>query len=264
MPKRFNKPALLVGMLIKLDVRETRLRSMMLPLLPQGDTVTLVNEQLPLGDALICDDDGKVRLLIERKTLADLASSVVDGRYKEQGARLEQCGLPRHHVFYLIEGDVGRFRGKMKRMSGDTLRSCTISMAVIKGFSVHTVSCLGESARWVVQLAKKLGTSGGSPLYHENGDTPMCPTTAPVCTSAKKDGCTPENAALRMLAQVPGVSVATASAISAAYPTIRALVEALSANTCCLENIRIVAASGKSRRLATSVQQRVREHLGVK
>ncbi len=246
-------------MLIKLDVRETRLRAMILPLLEACKGVQLIDEQLPLGDVLICDDDGKVRVLIERKTLPDLASSIVDGRYKEQGARLEQCGLPRHHVFYLIEGDVGRFRGRMRTMSGETLRSSTISLAVVKGFSVHTVSCLGESARWVVQLAKRLGGRAG---FHEEG-APAASAATPVCTAARKDSYTPENSALMMLSQIPGVSAATANAITAVYPTIKILVDQLTKDADALGGVRITAASGKSRRIAGTVQTRVCAFLGV-
>ncbi len=259
--KRLNNHSPMMGMLIKLDVRETRLREMLEPLVSGCAGVDLVDEQLPLGDVLICDDDGKIRVLVERKTLADLASSIVDGRYKEQGARLEGCGLPRHHVFYLIEGDVGRFKGRMRTMSGATLRSSTISMAIIKGFSVHTVSCIGESARWISQLAKRLGSSTAPRGYYEAG----APIDAPavICGAAKKDGFTPDTAALKMLSQIPGISSATASAITSVYPTIKALVDQLSTDPQCLANIRIVAASGKARRIADNVQKRVLEFLGV-
>lgn len=42
--------------------------------------------------------------IIERKTVDDLASSIVDGRYKEQKQRLKKCQLD--NVFYLVEGDL--------------------------------------------------------------------------------------------------------------------------------------------------------------
>lgn len=40
--------------------------------------------------------------IVERKTVIDLASSIVDGRYDEQKQRLCGCGVP--HVVYLVEG----------------------------------------------------------------------------------------------------------------------------------------------------------------
>ncbi|CAE7785586.1 Mus81, partial [Symbiodinium microadriaticum] len=40
--------------------------------------------------------------IVERKTVLDLASSIVDGRYEEQKQRLSSCGV--QHVVYLVEG----------------------------------------------------------------------------------------------------------------------------------------------------------------
>lgn len=54
--------------------------------------------------------------IVERKTVMDLASSIIDGRYDEQKQRLMSCGVP--HVVYLVEGislntqGVGRSRGR--------------------------------------------------------------------------------------------------------------------------------------------------------
>ena len=45
--------------------------------------------------------DGKVRILIERKRIDDLASSIKDKRYAEQKSRLEECS--KYRPFYLIE-----------------------------------------------------------------------------------------------------------------------------------------------------------------
>jgi len=42
--------------------------------------------------------------IVERKTAGDLASSIKDGRFKEQKLRLHNCGL--QHVIYLVEGSL--------------------------------------------------------------------------------------------------------------------------------------------------------------
>ena len=44
-------------------------------------------QNLPLGDAIICDDDDTELIIFERKSLQDLAASIPDGRYKEQSFR---------------------------------------------------------------------------------------------------------------------------------------------------------------------------------
>ena len=92
-------------MLIKLDCREIKLLPLLTGLVNPGDTI--ISESLPLGDIIICSDDGQEKAIIERKSLADLASSIRDGRYKEQSFRLNQCSLHNHQIYYLIEGDTG-------------------------------------------------------------------------------------------------------------------------------------------------------------
>ena len=51
-------------------------------------------ENLELGDILV-KYDNELLLIIERKTLSDLASSVKDGRYKQQKIRLLN-NFPKH------------------------------------------------------------------------------------------------------------------------------------------------------------------------
>ena len=50
------------------------------------------SKQMSIGDISIEKDDQTV-VLIERKTVADLASSICDGRYKEQQYRLLESTL---------------------------------------------------------------------------------------------------------------------------------------------------------------------------
>ena len=58
---------------------------------------------LDLGDLIIFDKEKKPLLIIERKTIADLYASIVDGRYREQKARLIKSGC---RFCYLIEGNM--------------------------------------------------------------------------------------------------------------------------------------------------------------
>lgn len=44
--------------------------------------------------------------VIERKNADDLASSICDGRYKEQKYRLKSCGA--ENVYYLYEGHLSK------------------------------------------------------------------------------------------------------------------------------------------------------------
>ena len=48
-------------------------------------------------------------MIIERKTIQDLAASIRDGRYKEQSIRLSQSNIPNHHILFMIEGDIDKY-----------------------------------------------------------------------------------------------------------------------------------------------------------
>ena len=86
-------------MKIIIDKREAKLIEKINELLPlyKFENVELVTDVLDLGDILVKNDDEEM-LLVERKTIADLLSSIKDGRYAEQSLRLYNnkfylCGL---------------------------------------------------------------------------------------------------------------------------------------------------------------------------
>ena len=56
---------------------------------------------LDLGDIVIQNGDDAI--VIERKTIADLAASIQDGRHREQKARLID-NYPQSRIVFLIEG----------------------------------------------------------------------------------------------------------------------------------------------------------------
>ena len=256
-------------MLIKLDSREAKLRALLGSHLTENPLpgVRMESVQLPLGDVVLCDEDEKERVIIERKSLPDLAASIVDGRYREQGRRLQQCGCPPHNIYYLIEGDVNRFRGRCRTVTASTLRSTLISLSFVKGFSVHTVPGVEESARWILKFAARLAAKD-APVGRYDGSQPDGTVTAPkpfveVCSRVKRDQIGEGNALEIMLSQVPGVSATTAQAVAAAFPTMRSLVDALRADEAALASVRTTASSGQKRRIAANVQKRIASFLGV-
>ena len=103
-------------MLIKIDTREKDLYN--LCKLEYND---ISFETLDLGDIIICDENNNEKLIIERKTLYDLASSIKDGRYAEQSYRLNNCELHNHNIVYLIEGNLSMYNPKRGRLEKSAL-----------------------------------------------------------------------------------------------------------------------------------------------
>jgi ERCC4-type nuclease len=116
--------------------------------------LTLLKEELKIGDILFQSDDFQDILLIERKSFADLLASIKDGRYEEQSHRLLNTSeLPPHSIYYLLEGMFSQLHNpKDKRI----IYSSMTTLSFFKGFSVYRSSSMQETAEWILYMADKL------------------------------------------------------------------------------------------------------------
>ena len=122
--------------------------------------IELVSENLPLGDMIIYDHNNAELLMIERKSLLDLAASIRDGRYAEQSFRLNNCSLHNHNIIYLIEGDLRFYKPFKGNIDKKALLSAMTSIMYFKGFSLQRTINGEESAEWLMQLAYKIQKEG--------------------------------------------------------------------------------------------------------
>lgn len=177
------------------------------------------SERLPLGDIILYDPtQQKDIVLFERKTLADLAASIRDGRYKEQSFRLIETaattGFNTHHIVYIIEGDLSRYDERHTQITKTALQSAMVSLMYYKGFSVIRTMNVGETADFILHFADKVAKEG--PL--SVADTTTAAAYSEVSSKKeKRDFITRENIGEIMLAQVPGISAKMAAAILAKY-----------------------------------------------
>jgi ERCC4-type nuclease len=112
-----------------IDCRERRL----LELLPHAQ-----RENLALGDVQV--RLGETVFVFERKTANDLESSIKDGRYREQKARV-LAAVPPARVAYFIEGRVAR---------GDKmLEGAITNMQFRDGVHVVLSANVEDTARWI-------------------------------------------------------------------------------------------------------------------
>ena len=230
-------------MLIRVDTREDALNDI-IRLNLTGTTHTTRSEPLPVGDVILSSDDGKTDYIVfERKSLADLAASILDGRYKEQSLRLQAFpNVPNHNVVYVIEGDLARYNERFSKISKKALLSAMCSLNYYKGFSVVRTMSILETYELIHHYADKL--SGGD--KHSQGGvrgTDGSPTYCSVLKvkQVKCENITPQNIGEIMLCNIPGVSSKTAAAIMKQFSTLRALMEALQAcgSGDCLADIRL-------------------------
>jgi ERCC4-type nuclease len=240
-------------MLIKLDCREIKLKELC-QLHEDDPSIKLVTESLPIGDIIICDQvTGKEKIIIERKSLADLASSIRDGRYTEQGFRLNQCDMHNHHIYYLIEGDLRFYRPYKGMPDKKALLSAMVSISYFKGFSLYRTNNLEETAEWIMHFAKKLLKEGDTalPYYLGGAEQKTDSSYAEVISKrVKKDNITPENIGEIMLSQIPSVSSASALAIMNKFSTFANLLTTLQSDSKCLNDVTTANKNGQLKKLS--------------
>ena len=260
---------------IKIDVRETELLKKCqtnIEVISNFKDLKLIPEQLPLGDIII-NDGSKDLVIIERKSLSDLAASIKDGRYEEQSYRLKNLWHHNHNIIYLIEGDFNRFNSFKDRIDKLTLYSAITSLNYFKGFSVWRSMSLDETALMICNMANKLNKEKDKQPFYSNTlsvpsktvdslevvsdvvevDSSVNTSDKDYCSvvkKVKKDNITTENIGEIMLCQIPGISSASALAILAQFKTLPALIKAIDTDITCLNSICTTDANGKSRKIS--------------
>ena len=238
-------------MLIKIDAREEALKAECIMRMGTYRDIQIESESLHLGDAIIYDENGEEKVIIERKTLNDLASSIKDGRYAEQSFRLNGCSLENHHIYYLVEGNLLSYNPKKSRLEKKSLLSSFTTISYFKGFSLHRTQDIGESAEWLLSFADKIRRSKKTISEKKDGEY------INVASRVKKDNITKENISSIMLSQIPSVSSSVAMAVMKKYSNMVSLIEELKQNPHALDDIYIETKQGKQRKISKTSQANI-------
>jgi len=286
-------------MIVKVDTREAALLQTIqkqISSIISFSKIEVVTETLPIGDIIISDGTRDL-LVIERKSIADLLSSIKDGRYEEQSYRLNGLDHHNHNIIYLIEGDVNRLNPFKSNYHVEKLMaySAMFSLNYYKGFSVFRSINMEETATIICNMAYKLekdaNNSAKQPYYTnakpsadvgsnvgaDSIDTSTAVTNieeqpfihceikdtekdyVSVVKKVKKENITPGNIGEIMLCQIPGISSITALAIMEKYGTLSNLMKELDTNPECLNGICYTNTKGQSRKInKTSVENIVK------
>lgn len=270
--------------MIQVDVREHQLINL-LQNIDNAETKHITTLALEIGDIIICN-----KLIIERKSVADLYSSILDGRYEEQSYRLSNvCEHHNHNVVYLIEGDISRHKHK------GMLMSALFSINYYKGFSVMRTYNIQETADYVWNTFKKM-TKENKPGYYdlsiirespsaivneetssstlsttleESNTTTLHTASNPtekdyvsVVKKCKKDNITENNIDEIMLCQIPGISTQSAISIVRHLGSIRDLVKRYEEEgDAIFSDIRVTSTTGKETKLNKTIVQNIKRFL---
>jgi len=275
---------------IIVDTREPALYDKLVTQLPTDKPTDMRIEVRPLtlGDIVLEDPHSKIPWIIfERKSLADLVSSIKDGRYEEQSHRLiHTSGLPTHHIVYIIEGMYSQMRSDRDRTM---CLSAMTSLFWFKGCSVFRTCSVHETAELVYSMASKMlreHVKGKTPAYKIEGRTleknletkeneePRLESDPPVVAGSqpsiqsytevvhkvKKDNVTPENIGEIILCTIPGISSTTAIEIMRPYTSFALFMEDIQSHPEKLKDIRLTT-NGKTRKLGKNVVENIHRFL---
>lgn len=250
---------------------------------------------LDVGDIQIFHENKpeEILVLIERKTLTDLAASIRDGRYKEQLLRLKS--LPKiTRIFYILEGccmnkhDITRVKQtrKLKKighgnLTGEALYSAYLNIQIRDNFHVIESDNLEETKfiieRMVKQIEKKY-----QEMINNNEVTPHLEQVeehnyhyTQNLKISKKGNINSQVCYINILTQIPGISSNMASFICEKYPTMAKLVNSyneisldddkdgklLKKRMMLLKNIEVKLDSGKVRKVGPVVSGRIYTYL---
>jgi ERCC4-type nuclease len=245
-----------------IDIREQDLIDackMWLEREPGISGITVETESLPIGDILMKTDEKEV-LIVERKTLADLISSIKDGRYEEQSHRLKHAsGFLPHNVVYMIEG----MYSTLKSNTDKTLVLSTItSLNYFKGFSVMRTCSVYESAETLIQMARKIDNNFAKGIVPYSVEEACVPYSGFV-KKVKKENITSENIEEIMLSQIPGISSQYAKSILNHFGGLFLLLENIKNNTASFVDIQYTDSKGKMRKIPKTCEEQIIKFLSL-
>ena len=292
---------------IKIDCREheiIRICKYLLDNVVHFKDLEIVIESLPVGDVVYYDTETKEeKVILERKSLQDLNSSIKDGRYEEQSFRLNGSSVHNHNIIYLIEGDMNHKNIFKQRLDKKMLFSAMFSLNHHKGFSVLRTFDIDETAFVICNFGYKLkkGIQEKKEGYYSNvvlkkepeeqsveqsteqslessgkkGEQPVDPSEQKeekeetenychVVKKVKKENVTPENIGEIMLSQIPGISSVTAIAVMKEFKTISHLMETLKKEgDACLKRVQYTNEKQQVKKLNKTVITNVMKYLQI-
>lgn len=252
-------------MKIKIDNRERSLIKLLHALKQKYNLkkIELVVEKLDIGDIII-EKNGKELLIVERKSLNDLAGSIKDGRYDEQSFRLSNCDIPNHNIIYLLEGNMFTWEDKRRKMHSKTLYTAMFSLNYYKGFSVIKTNDIMETAEYILRLTDKLHREKNKKAYYfeiNEDNKGQNKKYCEVVSKVKKNNLTPENIGEIILSQIPGVNSTTSMAILKQYGSLYSLLKALEKDQCCLDKLKYETKNGEMRRISKTSIRNIVQYL---
>lgn len=179
-----------------------------------------------VGDAII-RYGGEPVWLIERKELNDMASSLRDGRWRNQHARMSVYAATRGcRILYVIEGHSSKLANAHGWLRAGSpvwpLRTALANKMNRDLVRVWRTESIGETAQFLSELARSVAEHGFG-----RKDPPLREDAYKYMSIKKSESVTHKNCTRMMLAQMPGLGAKNAQTIADHYGSMARLVRAM-------------------------------------
>lgn len=176
---------------------------------------------LPIGDFMFKQeqendneiDNSSIFYIIERKTLLDLASSITDGRFREQKKRLlDSVGIC-DKIVYILEGN--KNQNKFGNLSKSIIDSSILNLIFRHKYKVIHTNNDVDTYNTLLSIYKKLQSNETWPSLLETKHKLI-----------KKSESVNNNILINMLSVIPGISINIAKKITEIYTSLPELINA--------------------------------------
>jgi ERCC4-type nuclease len=210
-------------MIIVVDIRETALINELNQY--ATDNLKITTSPLDIGDVHFIEDLSGAQpiLVLERKTVPDLASSQKDGRYREQRARLLALRGSGTKIGYIVEESAAAFSPTLGRtwcqgkFTETNLQTAITRLQLRYDIPVFHSTSIKDTAQWIRRFANCLQEE---PTVFKTGLATTVEEAKNVYTEAirvkKSSNQTPELVFTSLLQTLPGVGLQAAAAIGVA------------------------------------------------
>lgn len=212
------------NLIITIDARETAMYNDIIDrdLDNYKDKIQIISENLLLGDVHITY--ANITHIFERKTLQDLQASILDGRYKEQKARLLST-TPQKYITYIIEGDnilSPNSYSKNKSM----IQSAYLHTLFRDNIRIIYTKNIEETTTLILLISTKILDKPEKFLYEEY-TADKCYTDFVKLKKKKIDNIDRKSCFIMQMSQIPMISNVIAKNIYAKYTSMGNLVKSL-------------------------------------
>lgn len=227
-----------------------------------NNVLDIKTKQLLLGDINILYND-QVKIVIERKTLTDLAQSIKDGRYKEQKLRtLEFQKTTNCKIVYLFE-DFVNFDTEFNKIFGlemSTIKNAFINSMFRDKYFIVCTRNVDESAAFIKLLVSQIKKN--PTIYFNDNNISKDEYDKCVINSRKKNNITKDNCLLMQISCIPGYSSKHAKSIQTHFNVrnMRELIDAIEEKI----NLGIKNPLLEIKGIGNTMSQKFYEMIGIK